>query len=85
MNASTPIFFKAPRAATTEEIAAAGFRLDGDQAQSPHTLAWYPVSAFRVHASITDQAGERRFGRFLVIEDGEPAAERIQIDLAGLR
>lgn len=70
-----------PRAADADEITRAGFRIEGDRARHAATLARYPLDAFMVHASITDKYKMRRFGQFLVLEDGLPALDRVYFDL----
>lgn len=64
------------RPATREEIAVAGFAVEGDQARSPSTGAWYALDDFRVHNSRTNDAGEREYGEFLSLDAELPASER---------
>ena len=68
------------RPATIVEIESLGFRVEGGQAQSPGTGAWYDVENFFVANSATVE-GERLFGSFCYLDDNLPAAEKVLVQL----
>jgi len=70
------------RPATAQEVAGIGWRVEGDQAQSPDSLAWYALAEFRVSSFATLPDGERRAGRWLSLQSEFPAGERLLVNLA---
>ena len=69
------------RPATAAEVQSIGWIVDGPQAQSPSTGAWYDLGSFRVTASATID-GVEYFGRFLHLDDPLPMAERLIVEMS---
>ena len=68
------------RQATTAEIQSIGFSVEGNQARSDKSGAWYDVENFFVANSATVE-GVQQFGQFLYLDDDMPAAERVMVKL----
>lgn len=68
------------RQATAEEITSAGFVVEGGQARSNGTGAWYKLTDFLVSNSATID-GEQRHGLFIYLDDNVLLAERVLKDI----
>lgn len=68
------------RQATAAEVESIGFTVEGGEARSNKTGAWYDLRSFRVSNSATI-AGERKFGKFIYLDDDLPSAERVLVEL----
>lgn len=68
------------RQATATEIQGIGFKVEGEQAESPTTGAWYMLEDFVVSASATID-DVQHFGKFISLQPEGPCAERVLIEI----